>query len=133
MRIKSVLILVLSLLISQCNSYDAPYTPKGLQITDAYREWKNAKFHEFANFSVVLANNTDEDFKMVKYRVKIFLVVNGKKTEVFSKAYEYHQRLNSGDVIKLPIYDLTEFHIGVDIREDNGWTWGGYIEDATPI
>jgi hypothetical protein len=133
MKIKAFLILVLGLLFSNCNSFDKPYTPEGLEVKNIYREWKNANFLEVSNFSIYISNNTKEDFKMVKYRVKIFSVENGENILIFSKAYEYHQRLNSGDVVKLPIYDLEGFHVGVDVREENGWSWRVSIENAEPL
>jgi hypothetical protein len=110
-----------------------PYQPYGLDITHANWHWKYARIKEFEDFTVTLTNKTTEDFKMVKYRLKVFVKENGGKTEVFSKSYEYYQRLNAGDIIRIPVYDLTQFYMGVDVSNDNNWTWTGYIEDSETI
>lgn len=110
-----------------------PYQPYGLGITYANWHWKYARIKEFEDFTVTLTNKTTEDFKMVKYRLKLFVIENGNKREVFSKSYEYYQRLNAGDVIRIPVYDLAQFYMGVDVSKDENWTWTGYVEDSETI
>jgi hypothetical protein len=109
------------------------YTPYGLDITHGNWHWKYARINEFEDFTVTLTNKTREDFKMVKYRLKVFVKENGVKTEVFSKSYEYYQRLNAGDVIRIPVYDLTQFYMGVNVSQEDNWTWTGYIEDSEVV
>ncbi len=110
-----------------------PYHPYGLDINHANWHWDYARIEEFEDFTVTLSNKTTEDFKMVKYRLKLFVKENGGKTEVFSKSYEYYQRLNAGDIIRIPVYDLAQFYMGVDVSNKKNWTWTGYVEDSEVI
>lgn len=110
-----------------------PYQPYGLGITHGNWNWKYARIKEFEDFTVTLSNKTTEDFKMVKYRLKIFVKENGINNEVFSKSYEYYQRVNRGDIIRIPVYDLAQFYMGVNVSNKDNWTWTGYIEDSEPI
>lgn len=110
-----------------------PYKPYGLDITYANWNYKYAKIKEFEDFTVTLTNKTNENFKMVRYRLKLYVNENGSKREVFSKSYEYYQRLNVGDIIRIPVYDLTGFYMGVNVSEDKNFSWTGYIEDSETI
>lgn len=110
-----------------------PYTPYGLDITYANWNYKYARIKEFEDFTVTLTNKTNENFKMVRYRIKLYVNENGSKREVFSKSYEYYQRLNAGDIIRIPVYDLTGFYMGVNVSENDNFSWTGYIEDSEVI
>lgn len=70
---------------------------------------------------------------MVRYRIKLYVNENGSKREVFSKSYEYYQRLNSGDIIRIPVYDLAGFYMGVNVSKTENFSWTGYIEDSEVI
>ena len=148
MNIKLKIILAIVILFTGCNfetktkddtsipqdkEERIPYAPYGLDITYANWSWKYAAIKEFEDFTVTLTNKTSEDFKMVKYRIILSVIENGVKRKVFSKSYEYYQRLNIGDVVRIPIYDLSQFYMGVDVSKDNNWTWSGYVEDSEVI
>lgn len=118
---------------SQKEDVRTPYTPYGLAITYGNWNYKYARIKEFEDFTVTLSNKTNENFKMVRYRIKLYVNENGSKREVFSKSYEYHQRLNAGDVIRIPVYDLSGFYMGVDVSQLQNLSWTGYIEDSEVI
>jgi hypothetical protein len=149
MKNKLLLLIVMIIAITSCNfdnqsnrdsdkkggkeNVKTPYHPKGLDITYANWHWENANIKEFQDFTISLSNKTDENFKMVKYRLTLYVYENDKKKEVFSKPYEYNQVLNSGDIIRIPINDLNRFYMGVDVSEDSNWTWTGHVEDSETI
>lgn len=110
-----------------------PYTPFGLHITHGNWHYKYARIQEFEDFTVTLSNKTIENFKMVKYRIKLFTKDGHNKNEVFSKSFEYFQRLNAGDMIRIPVYELGGFYMGVNVSDTSTWTWTGFVEDSEPI
>jgi hypothetical protein len=107
---------------------DSSYIPKGLSIPRSAFEWGNGDLHKFSRFQITLSNKTRESFKMVKYKLVIY---NNRKEEVFLKSIEYNGVIKAGEVIQIPVNELSGFNMGYDIRNENNWGWGVKIENAT--
>lgn len=122
--------------LTNCNSPNnskSSYTPIGLRIENGYRKWQWASTKQFESFTVTLANRTSEDFQMVKYRIILYVNEDGTKREIFSKSFEYYQRLNAGDIIQVTIAELAGYYMGVDVSKNENWSFAADIEDAKPI
>jgi hypothetical protein len=148
MKLRFSLLLVLVIVIVACTNNQSAkknkvkedqkpierkaYVPDGLYISAATYHYH---INEFTDFSITLSNNTSENFKMVKYRVTLFSRFGNTsdKHEVFSRSYEYLEKLYSGDMIPIRIHDLDGFSMDHDISNQTNWRWDAIIENSDPI
>jgi hypothetical protein len=126
---KFLFISILFLFLISCEN-ETPNTPLNLRFTSASWNYKYAGIKSFSYFYVTLKNGTEDDFNYIKYSVTIYKKENGYKEEVFSRTYESHEKIFSGDIVRFEITDLKDYYIGVDISNNDNFEFDAVIKDA---
>jgi hypothetical protein len=110
-----------------------PYIPfMGLYIDYAQWSWSDLSPKTFSNFHLTIKNYTSNDFKKLKFSLKVFVKNNSYESEIFSKTIEMNELLSAGDVIRHEIPDLRNFYAGVNLSDKKNFSWTVKIIDAKP-
>jgi hypothetical protein len=98
-----------------------PYTPWGLSVGKADWNYYLDSKKTFSSFRVKVTNNTDYRVDRVKFQVIIYTGGNDSNYKLFAKTYDERIVVEPGDVITIDIPDLSDFHLGEDVSNQDKW------------
>lgn len=109
------------------------FTPGLVYISSQYNwRYKYGNLNSFSEFYINIVNDLMSDISSVKYKITIKKKGQWLNEEVFSKTFEYNQKIYSENKIRVEIEELRDFYIGVDVSDDENFFMESEIIDVRP-
>jgi hypothetical protein len=110
----------------------APNTPYDIKFSDVSWEYRYSDPRTFSKFFLTVENQTDYDYKRLKFKLTIYDSKEEPRNVIFSKTIEKKEMLSSGDVVRFEIYELRDFFVDVNLNKKHSFGWSAKLIDAKP-